>query len=1206
MVAIHSMKAFKLFFLLLIVLSISLPIVFSVRVELLESSEQCISCYSIYKIINDKSITPLSIDESTLWFEFRKPNTELSHAREIDTLRNWNVEIQDERLKEWTEQILTDENCTTKDVVYPNGTAKETTCNPKYTTITHQTPELYWKPFENKALDNSKELIIKVSGNIKVNSAIDNVLVLKDETNTFTKYTQWVWWNNSYDMRMPINCSLTTTGGVPILVNGSGGFYISGEKQLVWTHCRNASSGVLYENLSVYYMSAGGSSNWTIATDHGVEGWYEVELGNRTSFGTTSSVWQNYSQAWTFKETTGTNVYQSNGGTNNGTATANMPVYSSGKIGWGRDASGTTSYTDVGTLGDINDYSVSTWVNLDNNNYPASGEADLFGTQKATNDKIFKFGFHTSYKNKVYYGIQTSASDYKWGYTNTCTLSAGTWYNVVATRTGTTIAVYVNGANCPLTGTSAAGTPSGAIQSGVSSRIGTIGGVTTDNVDGKFDYTIIATRVMTNLEINDSYFNIVSTAGYGTLGAVESSTPAETISYTTNYTSPVYELSNQSFWVNLSWTGNITGVVATNLEYNNTNYSLALLDNGSDWKRYNTSIIIPLTEGTSLADENRSFKFFYNYTNTTGTYSTNTSTSLQRVMEAYFINSLNFDATNVPELSNTTATVNISKSANANYSVVNWSVLIEFNGANHTVTTSTINNETFNYTEFIGIVTTNNTQINHSAYINLEWNGINASRSGFTPHQHLLTNYYPVATSNGNVTEGNTSIVTVTITNVSGPFNAPTGIFNVEVSWNGTNYQATQINSTTWQYSHVVPAVTNNTIIAQIGILNLSYAGTNTSRTSPSINQTIIDAYNLLINLYKENDESFFNVSWATSVKARIFCNSTTVEKTLTSNSTSITDADCDWISIGIFVTYTNQTYYRTYTPPRTAPLTTLNAFLIDLTNDTAIQKIFYLNDLVGTYRTGTLKIEKIINANQRTIHQDYWDIENKVIAYFILYNSYIISLIDNTGNTRVLGNFLADTQTTHTITVPNIPFSPDQEVDDFQWNYEFLKANTTSDGWLFFQYNITAGTASNINFVLRNMSNLSQIFLNQTFTGITGSVNYTAIKYGTVYQSLLDYTHSSYSTHVDTRLWQDIANLIDDSFNGFSDPAGFKKWLAFIIIVVFTLIFSGLSISAGAITTAVMTAFFYWINWLPISPSLVVIIGVITLIMVLTTEGIR
>jgi len=963
----------------LLVFLVSLPIVFSVKVELLSSTPQCISCESIYKITPDVVGKSLVIDENTLWFEFRKPQTELMHGKDISTLRNWEVLMQDERLKEWTEQVLKDEGC--KETINENG-SKENTCNPMYDTVTKSVMEKYWKPIEDKTLSVGKELIIKVQGNIRMNSAVDNVLVLKKENNQYIKYTQYAWWNSSWTKCRVINITnpvneVLTKFPMPLVFNGTlfaNTSFVNGTdiRFIDATDCNTSGTEL---NYSIYYFNKSDSvKNSTVMVQATIGALATKQIAvyydnSGASASTSNAFDENYIMVQALCDVNDKTKNAINGIVNS-VPFANLKAGSPVTCAYYFDGTNDHINFTNNLLNFNTSMTIEAWFN------PKDTGANMFVITKRPQvlyaDWIFALQIPPNPDDYQFYGSNTGTS---WTTNIINSLyTFSTWARFTFKKNNSNYGeLYVNGVLAGTDTTSITGTTSNIISFGMGNSANWYKGYLSD-------------FRLSNVTRSALWMNASLLPWANSFGSETIEPSADNISYIINYSTSVWELSNQSFWINLSWAGGVTDATATKLEYNNTNYSVSLLDNGTSWKRYNTSIIIPLTAGTSLLDENRTFKFHYNFTNTTGTYTTNTSTSLQRVMEVYFFNSLTESPHSVPELSNATLTVN--QSVLGNLSAVNWSVVIEFNGTNHTVTTNTLNNETFNYTEFIGVVTTNNTQINHSAYLNLEWNGINASRSGFNPHQHLIQNYFPTISNNGNITEGNNSITTLTILNVSGPFTAPSSTFTqVTITWNGTNYTATQTSNTTWQLTRPAPSVTINTIITQQGWITVGGIST---RSSSIINQTVLDAYNLNVSLWDETTNTpFFSIATNHTVKVRIFCTERTVEQTLTANTTAFTSIDCNWNSIRLYVTFGNNTYYRTYIATRTPPLTTLNAYLINLNNATALQKTFQLLNY-GSTGLLPLRINKIIGNQTVLIHEEDWDMENKVLAYFIQYDTYL------------------------------------------------------------------------------------------------------------------------------------------------------------------------------------------------------------------------
>ncbi len=91
------------------------------------------------------------------------------------------------------------------------------------------------------------------------------------------------WYNAQYDTKRFINCD-NMDNGVPLVINGTGGFDINGDNQVVWTACQGSSTALYYDSTD--------SSNYIVANDSDTLP-FEVEAGNGTSYNPTL-VWGDY------------------------------------------------------------------------------------------------------------------------------------------------------------------------------------------------------------------------------------------------------------------------------------------------------------------------------------------------------------------------------------------------------------------------------------------------------------------------------------------------------------------------------------------------------------------------------------------------------------------------------------------------------------------------------------------------------------------------------------------------------------------------------------------------------------------------------------------------------------------------------------------------------------------------------------------------
>jgi hypothetical protein len=171
---------------------------------------------------------------------------------------------------------------------------------------------------------------------------------------------------------------------------------------------------------------------------------------------------------------------------------------------------GSDDYIDIGSLGDIENYSISMWTKKGiASGYPATfgGEADLFGVQSADNSKYFKIGFHNYHKDKVHFSIATSDSDCKSVYGNTA-ISDTLWHFVVATRQDSILKIFIDNIQDSLVTFYCVGNPVGPINYASTVCLGTVGGVNDLNFNGSLDDIKVWNKVLTEYEIDSIYSGV--------------------------------------------------------------------------------------------------------------------------------------------------------------------------------------------------------------------------------------------------------------------------------------------------------------------------------------------------------------------------------------------------------------------------------------------------------------------------------------------------------------------------------------------------------------------------------------------------------------------------------------------------------------------------------------------------------------------------
>ncbi len=298
-----------------------------------------------------------------------------------------------------------------------------------------------------------------------------------------------------YSNSRPIDCS-NMDDGVPIVVNGSGGFDLGCGKQIVWTYCSGTGTALYYNGCDDYAV-------WNDAGQLPME----VEMGDGTDYMSTS-VWSDFNAVFHMTETS---PMDSSTAGADCTASGN-PTIALGKIGYSVDLDG-GDYEDVSTnLGDIkaSDFTIEYWMK-NTNAYSTFSSPCYFGDSGYIMCAADGGGGYCNEANGFCCGVY----DGSWKMVDAASgdVSAGAWYHVVwVVNPGTDMSLYLNGG---LKETVAIG----AIYNlNVINTIGAYYGGNSGKWLGQIDEFRIWNKALTSPEVGQSYNNQIGTAGYGDLG----------------------------------------------------------------------------------------------------------------------------------------------------------------------------------------------------------------------------------------------------------------------------------------------------------------------------------------------------------------------------------------------------------------------------------------------------------------------------------------------------------------------------------------------------------------------------------------------------------------------------------------------------------------------------------------------------------------
>lgn len=627
------------------------------------------------------------------------------------------------------------------------------------------------------------------------------------------------WWDASYIYRFPINCT-NVASGTPILINGSTGFTLNGNKQTVWTVCGGANLSVYYNN-ATDYATANDTANVPMA----------VQAGNETSY-LPASVFAGYSTAILMNETSAGLAYDVLGLYN---FTSNATTNQTGLFQRAYNFTNASKSTMqiAGNIGLSNDTSrtYSIWLN------PSS-------TAPSTNQTVFASPISTTLViYRIYLGSGgIQASRVKPGIAENKAPAipiTGGWQRIDVRWNSTdgNMSMFINGTER----TSVISTSTGSSAAINRTTIGNSETLNAENYAGQISNFQAIESALSNAVINQTFQNSIGTAGYGMVGILEQ---GGYISINQEYPTNGLLISNST--ININYSVNITST-------QNTTVKLFIDDvlNVTNTTTTNKSFSIPITfiDGNHLW-----YVFAYNTSNAASNV---TSSNLTFTIDTPAPTGLVFNNVNNSFFYlNNTFTLNFSTT---NFKLCNISI----NGTSYAMTNISatqcqynLTNRVGNFTVFGYVEKTTGKSAVSNTY-NLY--GFNYSTSATNP-------IYDVSTGEANLT--------INLTNFDGGISA-------NLVFNGTSYAQTPIysgNSVTFQQTIIPPSV-NGTVQFNI-TWNVSSSNLNFSfGTFTTVNISQVSIINCTsgtpIMRFFFYDQDNINTSVSSTMDATFFITST-------------------------------------------------------------------------------------------------------------------------------------------------------------------------------------------------------------------------------------------------------------------------------------------------------------------------------------------
>ena len=444
-----------------------------------------------------------------------------------------------------------------------------------------------------------------------------------------------------------------------------------------------------------------------------------------------------------------------------------------------------------------------------------------------------------------------------------------------------------------------------------------------------------------------------------------------------------------------------------------------------------------------------------------------------------------FTGYNIWNLSN--VPINVSLSNGTNYS--GNSVYLETNCSNITINFSS-QNYMNNY-----IINSYNCNLS-SSYNKSFWQ----TEVTVTAYNNITNN----SALNSNIQVNDSSLSNVSL--------APTGQVTFYLN-NGTDYS---FNTSAATYS------ASNINVSQF-----------TFNTNNNVSLYMNREYSLF--LYREQTGELFNLTetGATNytVTLDVYCDNKAVRHTITSTDWDISNVDCDFDYWYITLISSTDSYYRTIKPSLNS--VNVSAYLLDLKDDTAVQIILSLNDLVNAYNDGYITVKKYINETLQVVIKQQFDIEDKVILWLDQNEQYEIYSENDNGVETFIGDLVADSAGEKSLILPGIPLS---------WDYSFEEvffhlAGDKDTGTVKLYYvDYTSVGYNNLTWTIYRFNNSQEVYRTSLINGFNQTLTATGLESNDSYYTnvYIDHNNNVYDYNLTRPVWYATHN----SFPGFEDWA--------------------------------------------------------------------
>ena len=332
-------------------------------------------------------------------------------------------------------------------------------------------------------------------------------------------------------------------------------------------------------------------------------------------------------------------------------------------------------------------------------------------------------------------------------------------------------------------------------------------------------------------------------------------------------------------------------------------------------------------------------------------------------------------------------------------------------------------------------------------------------------------------------------------------------------------------------------------------------------------NITIIENMSFIstVMLYDEKTLDPFNTDNPDSIEFLVFCPEGTFVTDVNSSTFNVT-VPCDYEKFRVVLFYGTTSYFRTLIIQDASTIQNISIYLIDLNTTLALFNSFIIEDLLNQYRDPYILVKKVIGAEVVQITGDFVDVENKVPAYLIENNDYLLELYSSNQPVLSLGTYGASVAGEKNLRLYNIDISTNVTGFINSVSTSMGVDNDTGNQIAFANYQDIENRTDSVTWTLREGSANGTIIHSSTISDqneIIFTYNITSIYNSTTIYGVLDIEHEE-GNYKYTKLINEYSK-IDLPVRQYI-PENFLNWLFIFIAVIIALVANKQSANLAAI----------------------------------------